>query len=56
MMHWPLCGTVGWGQIFDDDKYVTNEDLTLTRSIEKKKPPILSHGLGHLEIRKYSEV
>jgi Holliday junction resolvase RusA-like endonuclease len=35
---------------------IPNDRQIYKVTIEKKQPPIQSHGLGHLEIRKYREV
>jgi len=36
-------------------RLIPNDRQIYKVTIEKKQPPIQSHGLGHLEIRKYSE-
>jgi hypothetical protein len=36
-------------------RIIPNDRQIYKVTIEKKQPPIQSHGLGHLEIRKYSE-
>ena len=35
-------------------RLIPNDRQIYKVTIEKKQPPIQSHGLGHLEIRKYS--
>jgi len=40
-------------QLFE--RLIPNDRQIYTVTIEKKKPPIQSHGLGHLEIRRYKE-
>ncbi|MDP3111828.1 MAG: RusA family crossover junction endodeoxyribonuclease [Thermodesulfovibrionales bacterium] len=37
-------------------RLIPNDRQIYKVTIEKKRPPIQSHGLGHLEIRKYTEV
>ena len=37
-------------------RLIPNDSQIYKVTIEKKRPPIQSHGLGHLEIRKYREV
>jgi len=37
-------------------RLIPNDRQIYKVTIEKKRPPIQSHGLGHLEIRKYREV
>ncbi len=37
-------------------RLIPNDRQIYKITIEKKRPPIQSHGLGHLEIRKYREV
>jgi len=37
-------------------RLIPNDRQIYKVTIEKKQPPIQSHGLGHLEIRKYREV
>jgi hypothetical protein len=39
-------------QLFE--RLIPNDSQIYRVIIEKKRPPIQSHGLGHLEIRKYS--
>jgi len=41
-------------QLFE--RLIPNDSQIYKVTIEKKRPPIQSHGLGHLEIRKYREV
>ncbi len=36
-------------------RIIPNDRQIYKVTIEKRQPPIQSHGLGHLEIRKYSE-
>lgn len=36
-------------------RLIPNDRQIYKVTIEKKRPPIQSHGLGHLKIRKYSE-
>jgi len=36
-------------------RFILNERQIYKVSREKKQPPIHSHGLGHLEIKKYKE-
>jgi hypothetical protein len=38
------------------ERLIPNDRQIYKVTIEKKRPPIQSHGLGHLEIRKYREV
>ena len=38
------------------ERLIPNDSQIYKVTIEKKRPPIQSHGLGHLEIRKYREV
>ncbi|MDQ7786070.1 MAG: RusA family crossover junction endodeoxyribonuclease [Thermodesulfovibrionales bacterium] len=38
------------------ERLIPNDSQIYKVTIRKKKPPIQSHGLGHLEIRKYREV
>jgi Holliday junction resolvase RusA-like endonuclease len=37
-------------------RIIPNDRQIYKVTIEKRQPPIQSHGLGHLEIRKYSEI
>jgi hypothetical protein len=41
-------------QLFE--RLIPNDSQIYKVTIRKKRPPIQSHGLGHLEIRKYREV
>jgi len=41
-------------QLFE--RLIPNDSQIYKVTIEKKRPPIQSHGLGHLEIRKHREV
>jgi hypothetical protein len=36
-------------------RLIPNDRQIYKVTIEKKQPPIQSHGLGHLEIKKYKE-
>jgi hypothetical protein len=51
-----LQGRMGGGkkeQLFK--RLISNDRQIYKVTIEKKQPPIQSHGLGHLEIKKYKE-
>lgn len=37
------------------ERLIANDSQIYKVTIEKKGPPIQSHGLGHLKIRKYSK-
>ena len=50
-----LQGRIGWSkkeQLYK--RFIPNVRQIYKGTIEKKRPPIQSHELGHLEIRKYS--